>query len=157
MRTCRLIVLALILAACAKDSTGTAAGGLPAASVTGTWTMTLGDSLPCPDTVPERIFTVNVSGTDSDILPAGSLSFTDTWTSPSSLNGVVYGTINVSTRLVLMHLTMQDTLSHALELKGLLDETLQLHGLAVDPYAGYAPLITSAGCRFDLSGTRSTP
>lgn len=157
MRIPLIILFSLSLAGCAKDSTGANSGGLPAASVSGTWTMTLGDSLPCPDSVPERIFTVNVSGTDDDVLPAGSLTFTDTWTSPSGLGGIVYGTINVSSRLVLMHLTIQDTLSHALELKGFLDGSLVLNGLAVDPYAGYAPLLTSAGCRFNLSGTRTSP
>ncbi|MEO8296070.1 MAG: hypothetical protein ABI613_11195 [Gemmatimonadota bacterium] len=143
--------------ACAKDATSTTAGSLPASSVAGTWAFALGDSIACADSVMERSFTVNVSGTDDDVEPAGSLPFTDTWTSASALAGPVYGSYNLSSRIVIMHLTMVDTLSHALELVGRLDDTLALHGRATDPYAGYATLVTTGGCKFDFSGQRVSP
>ncbi|MEO8198961.1 MAG: hypothetical protein ABI679_00435 [Gemmatimonadota bacterium] len=157
MRTPLVFLFLIGLVGCAKDSTGSNTHAFPASRVTGTWTVVLGDSFPCPDSVPERTFLVNVSGNDDDILPAGSLSFADTWTSPSGVNGVDYGTINVDTRLVLIHLVAQDSLTRALELKAFIDDTLGLHGRAVDPYAGYSPLLTTAGCEFDLSGRRTSP
>jgi hypothetical protein len=151
----RWISLLLFSLACGKDSTSSSAGGIPAASVTGTWTFILGDSIACGDSVQERSFDVVVSGTQDDVEPAGSLSFTNTWASPSHLTGTVYGTFNLQNDIVILHLTMTDTLTHGLELVGRLDDTLALHGRATDPYPGYAPMITATGCKFDFSGSRT--
>jgi hypothetical protein len=152
----RWISLLLLSLACAKDSTSNSAGSLPAASVTGTWTFVLGDSIACGDSVQERSFDVVVSGTEDDVEPAGSLSFTNTWASPSTLTGTVYGTFNLQSEIVILHLTSTDTLTHGLELVGRLDDTLALHGRVTDPYPGYAPLITTTGCKFDVSGSRTS-
>ena len=145
------------LLGCGGDSTGNAGPGIPVADVTGTWTITLGDSLPCPDSLAERSIDVTVSGTEDDLEPAGSLTFVDGWTTAGGLSGTVYGTVNVQTRAVIFHLTRQDTLGYALEVTGALDNDLVLHGLATDPYQGFEPLLVTGQCTFDILGTRTSP
>ena len=161
MRTARLpampiAAVLLVASACGGDSTADSGPGIPVSDVTGTWTMTLGDSLPCPDSLAEREFAVVVSGTQDDVEPSGSLTFTNGWTA-GGLSGTVYGTINVQTRTVDLHLTRQDTLSYALEVRGALDNNLVLRGRAIDPYAGFEPLLVTAQCTFDILGTRTSP
>jgi hypothetical protein len=157
LRTVSLLVLTTVLAGCGKDSTGNSGGGISVSDLTGTWTITLGDSLPCPDTLAERDLLVAVSGTEDDIQPAGSLTFTDTWSTLGGLSGTVYGTINVQSRSMILHLTRQDTLGYAIEVRGALDNNLELHGRATDPYPGYHPLLVTAQCAFDARGSRTSP
>ena len=150
-----LVGFALI--GCGGDSTGSSGIGIPVNDVTGTWTITLGDSLPCPDSLAERDFDVVVSGTEDDLEAGGSLTFTDVWTTAGGLSGTVYGTVNVRTRSVILHLTRLDTLGYALEVRGALDNALVLHGRAIDPYQGFQPLLVSSQCTFDIMGTRTSP
>ena len=157
MRLPSLVLIAMAATGCGGDSTGDTGGGIPVSDVTGTWTITLGDSLPCPDSLADRDIDVVVSGTEDDVQPAGSLTFAETWSTPGGLNGTVYGTINVQSRFVVFHLTRQDSLGYALEVRGALDDNLELHGLADDPYQGYAPLLVTAQCTFDVQGTRTSP
>jgi hypothetical protein len=147
----------IVLSGCGKDSTGNTGDAIPVSSVTGTWTITLGDSLPCLDSLAERDLDVVVTGTEDDVEPAGSLTFTETWSTTGGLSGTVYGTINVQSRAVVLHLTRQDTLDYGLELRGALDNSLVLRGLAIDPYQGYQPLLVIAQCTFDIQGTRTSP
>jgi hypothetical protein len=63
----------------------------------------------------------------------------------------------VRDRSVILHLTRQDTLGYALEVRGALDNALVLHGRATDPYQGFQPLLVSAQCTFDILGTRTSP
>ena len=158
MRSPRLLVLIAVAATgCGGDSTGNTADGIPVSNVTGTWTITLGDSLPCPDSLADRDIDVLVSGTEEDVEPAGSLTFAETWSTAGGLTGTVYGTINVQSRSVVLHLTRQDSLGYALEVRGVLDDNLVLHGLANDPYQGYEPLLVTAQCTFDVQGIRTSP
>ena len=150
-------LVAIALAGCGGDSTGSSVAGIPVNDLTGTWTITLGDSLPCADTLAERDFDVVVSGTEDDLEPGGSLTFTDGWSTVGGLSGTVYGTINVRDRSVILHLTRQDTLGYALEVRGALDNALALHGRATDPDQGFQPLLVSAQCTFDIQGTRTSP
>ena len=152
-----IITAVLTTTGCGGDSTASSGSGIPVRDVTGTWTITLGDSLPCPDTLAERAFDVVVSGAEDDVESGGSLTFVDGWSTPGGLSGTVYGTINVQSRTVILHLTRQDTLSYALEVRGGLDNDLVLHGRADDPYQGFAPLLASAQCTFDILGTRTSP
>ena len=153
-----LIMSALLLATgCGGDSTNSSGPGIPVSDVTGTWTITLGDSLPCPDTLAERVFDVIVSGSEDDVESGGSLTFADGWSTPGGLSGTVYGTVNVQSRGVILHLTRQDTLGYALEVRGALDNDLVLRGRATDPYQGFQPLLVSAQCTFDIQGTRTSP
>lgn len=152
---CALVCTTLL--GCGGDSTGGSGTGIPVSSVTGTWTITLGDSLPCPDTLAGRDLLVTVSGTEDDLEPAGSLTFTDGWSITGGLSGTVYGTVNVQSRTVILHLTRQDSLGYALEVRGTLDNNLVLHGRATDPYQGFEPLLVSAQCTFDILGTRTSP
>jgi hypothetical protein len=152
-----LLLLTALPAGCGKDSTGDAGGGIPVSDLTGTWVITLGDSLPCPDTLAERDLSVGVSGSEDEVEPAGSLTFTDTWSTVGGLTGTVYGTINVQSRSVILHLTRQDTLGYAIEIRGALDNNLELHGRATDPYQGYHPLLVTTQCTFDARGNRTGP
>jgi hypothetical protein len=150
-------LLAAAVSACGGDSTGSAANGIPASSLAGAWTLTLGDSLPCPDTLASRDLVVAVAGTDDDIQPAGSLTFTERWSIAGGDSGTVYGTINVLSRSVVLHLVRQDSLGYALEVRGALDDNLELRGVAQDPYPGYEPLLVSSQCTFTVQGTRTSP
>ena len=152
-----LLLLSLAATGCGGDSTGNSGGGIPVSDVTGTWSMTLGDSLPCPDSLAERDFDVVVSGTEEDVEPAGSLTFAESWSTAGGLNGTAYGTINMQSRSVVIHLTRQDTLGYAMEVRGALDDNLELHGVANDPYQGYEPLLVTAQCTFTVEGTRTSP
>ena len=158
MRSTRfMLLLALAATGCGGDSTGNSGGGIPVSDVTGTWTITLGDSLPCPDSLAERDLDVVVSGTEEDVKPAGSLTFAEPWSTAGGLNGTAYGTINMQSRSVVIHLTRQDTLGYAMEVRGALDDNLELHGVANDPYQGYEPLLVTAPCTFTVEGTRTSP
>jgi hypothetical protein len=158
MRVTRLVfLLAAATISCGGDSTDNSAGGIPVSDVTGTWTITLGDSLPCPDSLADRDIDVVVSGTEEDVQPAGSLTFAETWSTAGGLSGPLYGTVNVQSRSVVLHLTRQDSLGYALEVRGTLDDNLKLHGLANDPYQGYEPLLVTAQCTFNVQGTRTSP
>ena len=150
-------LVALALVGCGGDSTGGSGIGIPVDDVTGTWTITLGDSLPCPDTLAERDLDVVVSGMEDDVEAGGSLTFADVWTTAGGLSGTVYGTVNLRTRSVILHLTRQDTLGYALEVRGALDNALVLRGVAIDPYQGFQPLLVSSQCTFDIMGTRTSP
>jgi hypothetical protein len=147
----------VVMLACRRDSSGVLSGGIVVSSVTGTWSIILGDSFFCADSVPERVFEVGISGTEDDVLPAGSLNFTDSWSTVGGMAGTVYGTLNVLTGAVIMHLTRQDSLAYAIELRGFLDETLKLSGRATDPYPGYRPLQVTTRCVFDMRGSRTSP
>lgn len=151
------LLAALGLSGCGGDSTGNTGAGIPVSSLTGTWTFTLGDSLPCLDSLAERDVEVVVSGTEDDVRPAGSLTFVNSWSTVGGLTGTVYGTVNVRDRSVVLHLTRQDSLGYALEVRGLLDNDLVLHGLANDPYPGYQPLLVTSQCTFDVQGMRTSP
>jgi hypothetical protein len=153
----KLWAIVPLLWACGGDSTGDSANAIPVSSVTGTWTILLGDSLPCPDTLAQRDINVVVSGTEDDVEPAGSLTFAETWNITGGPAGTVYGTVNVQTRLVVLHLTRLDTLAYAMEVRGVLDDDLVLRGRAFDPYQGYAPLLVSTQCIFNIEGTRTSP
>ena len=155
--TALVALVAIALTGCGGDSTGNSAAGIPVNDVTGTWTITLGDSLPCPDTLAERDFDVVVSGTEDDLEPGGSLTFAEGWSTAGGLSGTVYGTVNVRTGSVILHLTRQDTLGYALEVRGALDNALVLRGRATDPYQGFQPLLVSSQCTFDILGTRTSP
>jgi hypothetical protein len=149
------VAVLFCLTACAKDTTGVSGSGIPVRDLVGTWTLTLGHSLPCADSVVERVFEVQVSGSENDVLPGGSLNFTDAWSSPSGLSGPVYGTINVKDRTLLWHLTREDSLGHGMEIRGRLAGSLALLDTrAVDPYPGYRPLVVANSCEFDVSGSR---
>ena len=155
----RQVLLGTVIAAggCGGDSANDSAGGIPVSNLTGSWTITLGDSLPCPDSLADRDLEVTVSGTEDDVLPAGSFTFADTWSTIGGLTGPAYGTVNVQSRSVVLHLTRQDSLGYALEVRGALDDNLVLHGLASDPYQGYEPLFVATQCTFDIQGTRTSP
>jgi hypothetical protein len=150
-------LVGIALAGCGGDSTGGSGVGIPVTDVTGTWTITLGDSLPCPDSLAERVFSVVVSGTEDDLEAGGSLTFADVWSTAGGLSGTVYGTVNVRTGSVILHLTRQDTLGYGLEVQGALDNARVLRGRAVDPYPGFQPLLVSSQCTFDIMGTRTSP
>ena len=152
-----LLLLAVGAAGCGDDGTGNSGDGIPVSDITGTWSITLGDSLPCPDSLADRDISVLVTGTDDEVEPGGSLTFAETWSTAGGLNGAAYGTINVLSRSVILHLTRQDSLGYAMEVRGALDDNLALHGLANDPYQGYSPLLVSAQCTFDVQGTRTSP
>jgi hypothetical protein len=151
-----LLILAIAAAGCGDDGTGNSGDGIPVGDITGTWTIALGDSLPCPDSLADRTISVLVTGTEDEVQPGGSLTFAETW-STTGLSGAAFGTINVLTRSVILHLTRQDSLGYALEVRGALDDNLTLHGLANDPYQGYSPLLVSAQCTFNVEGTRTSP
>lgn len=154
---CALLTATLVLAGCGGDSTANTGAGIPVSSVTGTWTITLGDSLPCLDSLAERDLAVVVSGTEGDVRPAGSLTFVNSWSTVGGLTGTVYGTVNVQNRSVVLHLTRQDSLDYGLEVRGQLDNDLVLRGLANDPYPGYQPLLVTSQCTFDVQGLRTSP
>jgi hypothetical protein len=157
MRSTIPLLLLVAATACVGDGTGNSSGGIPVGDLTGTWTLSLGDSLPCPDSLADRDLEVLVSGTDEEVEPGGSLTFAETWSTAGGLSGTAYGTINVQTRSVLLHLTRQDSLGYAMEVRGALDDGLGLHGLATDPYQGYQPLLVTGQCTFDVQGTRTSP
>jgi hypothetical protein len=150
-------LIGVVLLACGGDSTGEAGSEIPVENVTGTWTITLGDSIPCSDSLPGRDLTVTFSGSEEDVEPAGSLTFAETWSYSGGVSGVLYGTVNVQSRLVILHLTRQDSLDYGMEIRGTLDDNLVLRGLAFDPYPGYEPLLVTAECTFDAQGARVSP
>ena len=152
-----LFLLAVAAAGCGDDGTGNSGDGISVGDITGTWTITLGDSLPCPDSLASRDIAVLVSGSEDDVQPGGSLTFAETWSIAGGSTGTVYGTINVQSRSVDLHLTRQDSLGYAMEVRGALDDNLELHGLANDPYQGFEPLLVSAQCTFNVEGTRTSP
>ncbi len=155
----RLLMPAVLLATlgCGQDAATSGGGGIAVSSLAGTWTLALGDSLPCADSIADRDFTVGVSGSEDDVLPAGSLTFTDLWTSAGGMSGTVYGTINVQNRSVLLHLVRQDSLGYGMEIRGSLDDNLAFSGRAFDPYAGYQPILSSIACTFNVTGSRTSP
>jgi hypothetical protein len=125
--------------------------------VAGSWTITLTDSLPCADTLVDSTIIFSVTGTQDDVEPAGSLTFASSWSMPGGLTGTAYGTLNVKSRSLLLHVTRQDTLGYALEIRGALDDNLVFHGAAIDPYQGYLPLLVTSSCTFIATGTRTGP
>jgi hypothetical protein len=147
-------VLGIVLG-CGGDGTGNSGGGIPVADVTGAWSVTLADSLPCPDTLPESTINFAITGTEDDVEPAGSLTFSDSWSTIGGLTGTVYGTVNLEDRSVILHFTRQDSLGYAMEVRGRLDNAMVLRGGATDPYAGHAPLLITGSCVFKVSGSRS--
>ena len=137
----------LLLAACgAADPTGVTGPRIPVASVAGMWTVTFPDAkcLAGP-------LAFDVTGTEDDVLPFGSLSFTSTW-SAGTLGGPLIGTINVATRVVTLHLYSADGVTGTASIDGTLDDTLALAGTLTDPYATAAPVFGVEACQDRLVG-----
>ena len=153
-----LLALAL-LAGCGGGTTAPSGGAtstpLGLAQVVGTWSVTLGDTLTCADTLAGRTITFQVSGQAVDVQPFGSLNFAAPW-SGAGVGGTVYGTINVQTRTAVWHLTTPDSLGdRGFEIRGTLNASAVLSGLAVDPYANYLPLLGPARCIFTAIAQRT--
>jgi hypothetical protein len=142
-----LLGATLLLAGCGSSAvTGATGPRIPVAAVAGTWTVSFPDAecLAGP-------LTFSVAGTDEDVEPFGSLSFTSTW-SADTLSGPLVGTINVVTSVVTLHLYSADGFTGAASIDGSLDQNQILAGTLTDPYAAAAPVFNAAACQDHLVG-----
>ncbi len=121
----------------------------PAAEVTGVWT-----AVPADAACTGGPVTFSVSGSDDDVLPFGSLTFSTTW-STASASGPLYGTINLRTGVVALRLFGVD--SAAATIDGQLNATAGMDGRFADPYATLAPVFGAAPCASAVSASRTVP
>ncbi len=143
----------LLLAACGgSDPSAPSGDALPAADVTGTWTATLANPV-CAGGTP---VTFLVIGTDDDVQPFGSLTFTSTW-SAGAATGTLYGTFNLRTRVVSLRFFPTVESGQAAAFDGALDDTLALAGDWTDPYATLAPLFGAGACTTTATAARTAP
>ncbi len=152
MRLAGAVLLTLLAACGGGDLSGPAGDALPAADVTGTWTATLANAA-CAGGAP---VTFLVTGTDDDVQPFGSLTFTSTW-STAAASGTLYGTFNLRTRVVSLRFFPVVESGQAAAFDGLLDDTLVLAGDWSDPYATLSPLFGDSPCTTTATAARTAP
>ncbi|MES2305784.1 MAG: hypothetical protein V4558_09755 [Gemmatimonadota bacterium] len=143
----------MLLAACGGGATGSAGGALSASEVVGVWSVA-----PKATGCVSGPFLLTFTGSSDEVQPGGSLTFASTW-SGQSAGGRLYGTVNLSTRSVVLRLFGPVGVDQAASVEGTLRDTLNTRMLIAqftDPYAGLPPLFGAAGCSTPVIGTHTT-